>query len=145
PTYPMLLKTTSSHEEGCEREWGIGTKEFIRDDQGNLKAVKIVELKWEIDALGRPMNFKEVNGSEKEIPCELVLLAMGFLHPQQEYLLQQLEDELDQRGNVKASETEFKTSKNNVFVAGDMRKGQSLVVWAISEGREYARKVDEFL
>jgi len=145
PTYPMLLKTTSSHEEGCERAWGISTKAFIRDDQGNLKAVKIVDLEWESDPTGRPVNFKEIKDSEREIPCELVLLAMGFLHPQHEGLLSQLGLELDQRGNVKAVEGEFKTSADKVFVAGDMRRGQSLVVWAISEGRECARKVDEFL
>src|SRR5690606_13336488 len=76
PTYPMLLKTTSSHEEGCERAWGISTKAFIRDGQGNLKAVKIVDLEWESDPTGRPVNFKEIKDSEREIPCELVLLAM---------------------------------------------------------------------
>ncbi|WP_353183632.1 glutamate synthase subunit beta [Parapedobacter lycopersici] len=145
PNYPMLLKTTTSHEEGCERFWGIATKEFVGDGQGNLKGVRIVDLSWEHDALGRPVRFKEVAESEREIPCELVLLAMGFLHPQHEGLLQQLGVELDERGNVRAQEGVYQTSADRIFVAGDMRRGQSLVVWAISEGRECARKVDEYL
>jgi len=145
PTYPMLLKTTTSHEEGCERHWSIATKEFIGDENGRLKAVRIVDLEWERDQLGRPVKFTEVAGSEREIPCELVLLAMGFLHPQHEGLLQQLGVERDERGNVRAQEGEYQTSTAGVFAAGDMRRGQSLVVWAISEGRECARKVDEYL
>jgi len=145
PTYPMLLKTTTSHEEGCERFWSISTKEFIGDGKGNLKAARVVDLEWERDQLGRPSKFTEVAGSEREIPCELVLLAMGFLHPQHEGLLQQLGVELDERGNVKAKEGEYQTSAERIFTAGDMRRGQSLVVWAISEGRECARKVDEYL
>jgi len=145
PTYPMLLKTTSSHEEGCERNWSINTKEFIADENGNLKALKVVDLEWEKDNLGRPVKFTEIKGSEREIPCELALLAMGFLHPQHQGLLDQLGLEYDQRGNVKAQEGNYVTTVDKVFVAGDMRRGQSLVVWAISEGRECARKVDEFL
>ncbi|MFZ4263335.1 glutamate synthase subunit beta [Sphingobacterium sp. HJSM2_6] len=145
PTYPMLLKTTTSHEEGCNRHWSISTKSFLGDERGNLRAALVVDLAWETDALGRPTSFKEVEGSEREIPCELVTLAMGFLHPQQEGLLAELGVKLDPRGNVLATEGEYKTSTDNVFVAGDMRRGQSLVVWAISEGRECARKVDEFL
>ncbi len=145
PTYPMLLKTTTSHEEGCQRHWSISTKEFLGDENGNLRAAVIVDLEWERDALGRPTKFKEVEGSQRELPCELVTLAMGFLHPQHEGLLQQLGIELDERGNVKAKEGEYSTSKTKYFAAGDMRRGQSLVVWAISEGRECARKVDEYL
>lgn len=145
PTYPMLLKTTTSHEEGCNRHWGISTKEFLSDEKGNLRAALVVDLSWELDALGRPTSFQEVPGSEREIPCELVTLAMGFLHPQFEGLLQQLGVEVDGRGNVLANESSYQTNVNKVFVAGDMRRGQSLVVWAISEGRECARKVDEFL
>lgn len=145
PSYPMLLKTTSSHEEGCQRHWSISTKEFLGDDEGNLRAALIVDLEWELDPSGRPLSFKEVEGSTREIPCELVTLAMGFLHPQQEGLLSQLGIRTTDRGNVDASETEYKTNVDKVFVAGDMRRGQSLVVWAISEGRECARKVDEFL
>ena len=145
PTYPMLLKTTTSHEEGCQRHWSISTKEFLGDENGNLRAAVVVDLEWETDALGRPTKFKEVEGSQREIPCELVTLAMGFLHPQHEGLLQQLGITLDERGNVKAAEGSYQTSASKYFTAGDMRRGQSLVVWAISEGRECARKVDEFL
>lgn len=145
PTYPMILKTTSSHEEGCERKWAIGTKEFVADENGHLKALKIVDLEWEFSKEQRPAGFKEKPGSEREIPCELALLAMGFIHPQHEGLINELEVELDERGNVKAGEKEFKTNIPKVFAAGDIRRGQSLVVWAISEGRECARRVDEYL
>lgn len=145
PTYPMTLKTSSSHEEGADRKWAIATKEFIGDGNGNLKAVKIVDLEWKITEEGRPASFTEVPGSERDLPCELALLAMGFTNPQYEGLLQHLDVELDERRNVKASEKEYRTNINKVFTAGDMRRGQSLVVWAISEGRECARKVDEFL
>jgi glutamate synthase (NADPH) small chain len=145
PSYPMVLKTTTSHEEGCERQWAVATKEFIGDGNGNLKALKIVTLEWKSSQDGRPASFAEVAGSEREIPCELALLAMGFLYPQQEGLLTQLDIEKDERGNVKATEKDYQTNLPKIFVAGDMRRGQSLVVWAISEGRECARKVDEFL
>jgi glutamate synthase (NADPH) small chain len=144
PTYPMVLKTSSSHEEGCERQWAVATKSFIGNDQGELIALKTVQLEWKsVD--GRPSKFIEVPGSEEEIPCDLVLLAMGFVSPQQKGMLEELDIELDERGNVKASEKEFKTNIAKIFSCGDMRRGQSLVVWAISEGRECARQVDEFL
>ena len=145
PTYPFILKTTSSHEEGANRHWAIATKEFIGDENGNLKALKIVDLEWKFTEDDKPAQFVEVAGSETEIPCERAFLAMGFVHPQHEGLLNQLDVELDQRGNVKASEKEFHTNISKIFAAGDMRRGQSLVVWAISEGRECARKVDEYL
>jgi glutamate synthase (NADPH/NADH) small chain len=145
PTYPMVLKTTSSHEEGAKRHWAIATKEFIGDENGNLKALKIVDLQWKFTEDNKPAQFVEVAGSETEILCERAFLAMGFVHPQHEGLLQQLDVELDQRGNVKAAEKEFHTNISKIFTAGDMRRGQSLVVWAISEGRECARKVDEYL
>ncbi len=145
PTYPMLLKVTSSHEEGCERGWGVNTKEFIKDENGNLKAVKVVDVEWDIDATGRPLNFKEKPGTERDLPCQLVLLAMGFLHPQKEGLIEKLGVEVDNRGNVKAEEGKYQTNIGKIFAAGDMRRGQSLVVWAISEGREAARKVDQYL
>jgi glutamate synthase (NADPH/NADH) small chain len=141
----MTLKTSSSHEEGAAREWAVATKEFLGDENGNLRALKIVDLEWTASADGRPAQFAERPGSEREIPCELALLAMGFVHPQQEGMLAELGVELDERGNVRASEKEYKTNINKIFVAGDIRRGQSLVVWAISEGRECARKVDEFL
>jgi glutamate synthase (NADPH) small chain len=145
PTYPMTLKVTSSHEEGADRKWAIATKEFVGDAAGNLKALKIVDLEWQITEDGRPAKFVEREGSEREIPCERAFLAMGFVHPQHEGLIKQLEIELDEKGNVKASEKEYQTNISKIFTAGDMRRGQSLVVWAISEGRECARKVDEFL
>jgi glutamate synthase (NADPH/NADH) small chain len=145
PTYPMTLKVTSSHEEGADRYWAIATKSFVGDDQGHLKALRIVDLEWTISADGRPAKFIEKEGSEREIPCELALLAMGFVHPQHEGLINQLGIELDERGNVKATEQAFQTNIHKIFTAGDMRRGQSLVVWAISEGRECARKVDEYL
>ncbi|WP_421943635.1 glutamate synthase subunit beta [Pedobacter sp.] len=145
PNYPMLLKHTSSHEEGAQRAWSVNTKNFIADEDGNLKALKVVDVEWEIDANGRPVSFKEVAGTERDLPCELVLLAMGFLHPQKEGLIEKLGIELDNRGNVKASEQNYQTNIAKIFAAGDVRRGQSLVVWAISEGREAARKVDEYL
>ncbi|MGG9971942.1 glutamate synthase subunit beta [Ferruginibacter sp. SUN002] len=144
PTYPMLLKTTSSHEEGCDRKWAVATKEFIGDGKGNLKALKLVDLEWKI-VDGRPASFVEVAGSEREIPCDYAFLAMGFVHPQHEGAINQLEVELDERGNVKATEKNYQTSIAKIFAAGDVRRGQSLVVWAIKEGRDCAQKVDEFL
>jgi glutamate synthase (NADPH/NADH) small chain len=145
PTYPMILKTSTSQEEGVERKWAVATKEFIGDGEGNLKGLKVVDLEWKLMDDGRPAQFIEVPDSEREIPCELALLAMGFLHAQHEGMIQELGVELDERGNVKANERKFNTSIPKVFSAGDMRRGQSLVVWAISEGRECARKVDEYL
>ena len=145
PTYPMVLKTSTSHEEGANRHWAIATKEFIGDGNGNLKALKVVDLEWKLTEEGRPAQFVEVVGSEREMPCELALLAMGFIHPQHHGLVQQLDVDLDEKGNVKASEKTYQTNLAKVFTAGDMRRGQSLVVWAISEGRECARQVDEFL
>src|SRR5690606_277868 len=131
--------------EGCQRYWSVSTKAFLGDDKGHVRAALVVDLEWETDTFGRPTKFKEVEGSEREIPCELVTLAMGFLHPQHEGLLQQLGVKLDGRGKVGAQGGEYKASADKVFVAGGMRRGQSLVGWAISEGRECARKVDEFL
>jgi len=145
PTYPMVMKTTSSHEEGCDRYWGINTKEFLGDENGNLRAIKVTDVSWELDVMNRPIKFKEVEGSEREIECQRVFLAMGFLHPQHEGILNNLNVHLDERKNVKAKEGLYRTNVSKVFAAGDMRRGQSLVVWAISEGRECARKVDEFL
>ncbi len=145
PTYPMILKTSSSHEEGADRMWAVATKEFIADGNGNLKALKIVDLEWKFCEDGRPASFVEREGSERTLPCELALLAMGFVSPQYAGMLEQLGVDLDDRKNIKATEKDYRTNINKVFVAGDMRRGQSLVVWAISEGRECARKVDEFL
>ncbi len=141
PLWPMMLRTSSSHEEGCERQWSILTKEFIGNEAGELIGLKIVEIEWKtID--GRPQ-FVEIEGTERVLPCDLALLAMGFVHPQHEGLLTNLAVALDERGNVNANN--YKTNVDKIFTAGDMRRGQSLVVWAISEGRECAREVDLFL
>ena len=142
PEWPMTLRTSSSHLEGCDRQWSILTKEFVGDEDGNLKALKLVYIEWVKGEDGR-FKFEEVEDSEQVIPCELALLAVGFLHPQFVGMLQELGVELDRRGNVQA--TNYQTSVDKVFTAGDMRRGQSLVVWAISEGREAAREVDIFL
>jgi glutamate synthase (NADPH/NADH) small chain len=142
PSWPMILRTSTSHEEGCDRNWSIVTKEFLGDEQGNLKALKIAEVEMKTQP-GKAPAFVEVAGTEKEIPCELALLAMGFLHPQHNGLIDQLGVDKDERGNVKA--TKYQTSVESIFAAGDMRRGQSLVVWAISEGREAARAVDQYL
>src|SRR5690606_1005691 len=102
PTYPMILKTSSSHEECADRQWAIGTKDFLVDGKGNLRELKIVDLEWKFSDDLRPSRFVEVPGTEREIPCELTLLAMGFVHPQHEGLLDEIEVEYDERGNVKA-------------------------------------------
>ncbi|MBO0933122.1 glutamate synthase subunit beta [Fibrella aquatilis] len=142
PHWPMMLRTSTSHEEGCERQWSINTKAFIGDENGNLKALRLVDLEWKNE--GGRMQMVEVPGSERDVPCELALLAAGFLHPQHEGLLSGLDLERDERGNVKT--IHYQTVSNpRVFAAGDMRRGQSLVVWAISEGREAARAADEYL
>ena len=145
PTYPMVLKTTSSHEEGCDRYWGINTEEFLGDENGNLRAIRVVDITWELDVMNHPIKFVKVEGSEREIECQRVFLAMGFLFPQHTGMIENLNVELDERKNVKAKEGVYRTNVSKVFACGDMRRGQSLVVWAISEGREAARKVDEFL
>ncbi len=143
PKYPMILRTSSSHQEGCDRYWSILTKEFISDKKGNVKGLKIVDIKWEIGVNGRP-EFIEIQGSERELPCDLALLAIGFLHGETNEIAEQAKFELDERGNVKTN-NQYQTNVEKIFAAGDMRRGQSLVVWAISEGREAARAVDEYL
>ncbi|GAB2786200.1 glutamate synthase (NADPH/NADH) small chain [Hymenobacter luteus] len=146
PHYPAtLFRTSTSHEEGCHRYWGVNTKAFLGDEHGHLRALLVTDVTWETDVLGRRLGFQEIEGSEREIPCQLALLALGFTSPRYEGLLQQLGVALDERGNVQAATTDYLTSRPGVFVAGDMRRGQSLVVWAIAEGREAARQVDVFL
>ena len=145
PSFPMILKTTSSHEEGGQRHWAIATKAFIQDKSGNLKALLVADLQWNMAENDRPAHFTEVPLSEREIPCDMALLALGFLHPQHEGLLEQLEVQFDEKGNVRADEKTYQTSINKIFTAGDMRRGQSLVVWAIREGRECADKVHAYL
>ena len=139
----MILRTSAAHEEGGQRDWSISTKAFSGED-GKLKKLHGVRVEWSApDASGR-RKMEEVPGSEFEIECELVLLALGFLHPQQEGLLADLGVELDARGNVK-SDGHYASSRPGVFACGDMRRGQSLIVWAIAEGREAASSVDRFL
>ncbi|QJX48330.1 glutamate synthase subunit beta [Hymenobacter taeanensis] len=145
PQEPAIFRTSTSHEEGCHRYWGIHTKAFLGDEQGQVRALLVTDVTWETDVLGRRLRFEEIAESEREIPCQLVLLAVGFASPQYAGLLEQLGVTVDERGNVCAADSSYQTSVPNVFVAGDMRRGQSLVVWAISEGREAARNVDLFL
>ena len=140
PYWPQRLRTSSSHEEGVERDWSIGTKEFI-GEHGKVKSLKAVRLEW------KDGKMSEVPGSEFTLPADLVLLAMGFVAPVQS-VLEALGVEKDARGNARATtdgEGCYATSVPKVFAAGDMRRGQSLVVWAIREGRQCARAVDEFL
>ncbi len=142
PTFPRTLKTTTSHEEGCKRDWNVTTKRFIGEN-GKVKKVVISRLEWTCTADGR-MCMAELPGTEYELEVDLVLLAMGFLHPEKDGMLAKLGVELDQRGNVKTDET-YMTNVKGVFAGGDMRRGQSLVVWAINEGRQVAKNVDCFL
>lgn len=142
PLWPMVLMTSSSHEEGVTRQWSILTKEFLRDDRGNLTGLKIVEIKWGVNDQGK-MGFEEIAGTERILPCELALLAIGFVGAEKKGLVEELKLTLDDRGNLKTND--YMTSKRGVFAAGDMRRGQSLVVWAISEGREAAHAADEWL
>jgi glutamate synthase (NADPH/NADH) small chain len=142
PEFPRTLKNTSSHEEGCQREWLISTKSLISED-GKLTTLKGVKVEWTKDASGR-FAMKEVEGSEFEQKVDLILIAMGFTNPKFEGLLQDLGVKLDGRGNVAADEN-YMTSVKGIFAAGDMRSGQSLVVRAMSEGLKAAEKVDEYL
>ena len=136
PEWPMTLRTSTSHEEGCERKWSLMTKEFV-GEKGKLTGLKVVEVTFTKGKM------EEVQGSGQVIPCELALLAAGFVHPQKEGVLTQLGVKLDDRGNV--ATTNYATSIPSVFAAGDMRRGQSLVVWAIAEGRLAAKAVGAFL
>ena len=144
PLWPVILRTSSSHEEGCRREWGILSKEFLGDASGHLRAVKTVRIEWYTDAAGGQQKFRELPGTEQEWPCQLALLAMGFMGPEKQGPIADLGLELDNRGNVKTG-ANYMTSQEGVFAAGDLRRGQSLVVWAIHEGREAARAIDLWL
>jgi glutamate synthase (NADPH/NADH) small chain len=149
PYWPMIYRTSSAHEEAEQlitrelRDFAINTKAFSGEN-GVVKKLHGIRLEWERDATGRPTKFKEIAGSEFELDCDLCFLALGFVGPEQDGPIGQLGLKLDQRGNVVADEN-YMTSVPGVFAAGDMRRGQSLVVWAISEGRQAARGVDEFL
>jgi len=138
PTYPMIYRVSSAHEESGERLFSVSTEKFLGDENGNLCALQIVESKFENG------KFEKIPGSEKEIPADLVFLAMGFVGPEKSELLTQLEVELDERGNIKRDGS-YATNIEGVFVAGDAGRGQSLIVWAIAEGRSAAAAVDEFL
>jgi len=138
PTYPMIYRVSSAHEEAGERIYSVSTQEFVKDKNGNLKALILVETKL---VNGK---FEQVPGSEREIPADLVFLAMGFTGPEKSDLLDQLEVELDDRGNIKR-DGEYATSADGVYVCGDAGRGQSLIVWAIAEGRSAAAAVDTYL
>jgi len=144
PEWPQKLRTSTSHEEGCERDWNVLTKGFVGDADGNLKAARCVRVEWTRGDDGQ-WQMAEISGSEFEIPCERAFLAMGFVHPLHEGMIDALGVNKDPRGNVAANTTDYQTSIDKVFAAGDMRRGQSLVVWAIREGRQAARAVDQFL
>ncbi len=143
PFWPMRLRTSSSHKEGAERFFSISTKRFIGDDDGNLKGLITSEIEW-IKTPGQRPQLKEVPGSEKEWKCELTLLALGFTGSETT-LAEQFGITMDQRTNIKATEDNYMTNVPGVFAAGDQRRGQSLIVWAISEGREAAYHVDTYL
>lgn len=143
PVYPVLLKTTSSHEEGCQRRWSVLTKKFI-GAKGRVKKLSCVEVEFVRTGDSSPPVMKELSGTEFEIEADLVILAVGFLHPEHTGLVAELGLELDSRGNLRSGRN-FMTSKRGVFCAGDARCGQSLIVRAISEGREAARYIDTYL
>ena len=141
PYWPFKLKTTSSHEEGIHREWSILTKEFIGDENGKVKSLKTIEVEW-IKKEGERPQLKEIEGSEKLWPCDLALLALGFTGHEPDLI-----DKLNLKTNTSNQivTNKYQTSISNIFSAGDMRRGQSLIVWAISEGREAAYQVDKYL
>ena len=142
PNWPHKLRSSTSHEEGCERDWAVGTTAFEGDEDGKLTTLKGVRMDW---SKGRP---EPIGGSEFDLKADLVLLAMGFVNPVHESMLDDFGVAYDERGNVKAAlegARPYQTSVQKVFAAGDMRRGQSLVVWAIREGRQCARAIDEFL
>ena len=142
PKYPLLLKSSTSHEEGGQRDWSILTKKFVGLDS-KLTKLSCVKVEFKKDAQGCPL-MQEIAESDFEIEADLVILALGFLHPEKKGLIQEFDLDLDQRGNVKTN-AQFMTSRRNVFACGDMRRGQSLIVWAIAEGRRAAYHIDKYL
>jgi len=138
PTYPMIYRVSSAHEELDNRMFAVSTEEFLGDGNGNLRALKIVETKFENG------KFEPIAGTEKELPADFVFLAMGFTGPEKTALIDQLEVELDERGNIKRG-LDYQSSQDGIFVAGDAGRGQSLIVWAIAEGRSAAAEVDKYL
>jgi glutamate synthase (NADPH/NADH) small chain len=143
PDWPLKMRTSSSQEEGCERDFAVQTKRVIGEN-GKVIGIECVRVDWKLGDGGK-MNLVEVPGSEFTLKADLVFLAMGFTGPRKPGLLEQAGVELDARSNVKAATSNYKTSSPKIFACGDMRRGQSLVVWAIREGRQAARGVDEFL
>ena len=143
PNWPLKMRTSSSQEEGCERDFAVATKRVLGAD-GKIEALECVRLEWTADAEGR-MRMTEIEGTAFTLKADLVLLAMGFLGPHRDGLLEQAQVALDGRGNVAANVQDYRTSVEGLFACGDMRRGQSLVVWAIREGRQCARAVDEAL
>jgi len=143
PDWPLKLRTSSSQEEGCERDWSVLTKRAIGED-GRVAGLDCVRVDWAKGPDGRFV-MQEIPGSTFNLKADLVLLAMGFLGPRQPGMIEQSGVELDPRGNVRANAIDYRTSVPKLFAAGDMRRGQSLVVWAIREGRQCARAIDEFL
>jgi glutamate synthase (NADPH/NADH) small chain len=138
PTYPMIYRVSSAHEELDNRMFAVSTEEFLGDGNGNLRAIKLVETKFENG------KFVPIPGTEQEIPADFVFLAMGFTGPEKTALIEQLEVELDERGNIKRG-LDYQSSQDGIFVAGDAGRGQSLIVWAIAEGRSAAAEVDKYL
>jgi glutamate synthase (NADPH) small chain len=143
PDWPLKLRTSSSQEEGCERDWAVLTRRAVGID-GRIEALDCVRVEWVKDASGR-VQMQDVAGSTFQLKADLVLLAMGFLGPRKPGMIEQSGATLDARGNLRANTVDYRTSVAGLFAAGDMRRGQSLVVWAIREGRQCARAVDEFL
>jgi glutamate synthase (NADPH) small chain len=142
PQWPMILTTSSSQEEGVNRQWAISTKEFVGDNNGRLTGLKVVDIKWGANIQGK-MELKEIAGTERILACELALLSIGFAGAERAGMITELELETDDRGNIRTEN--FMTNQKGIFAAGDIRRGQSLVVWAISEGREAAHAVDTWL
>ncbi len=143
PNWPLKFRTSSSQEEGCERDWSVLTRRVV-ESNGHVTALDCVRVDWVKDEAGR-MQLQEIANSGFQLKADLVLLAMGFLGPRRDGMIEQSGVALDGRGNVLANTDDYRTSVDRVFSAGDMRRGQSLVVWAIREGRQCARAVDEFL
>ena len=143
PDWPLKLRTSSSQEEGCERDWAVLTKRALGSN-GQVEALECVRVEWAQGPDGR-WAMREMPDSEFQLKADLVLLAMGFLGPRRAGMVEQAGVALDPRGNVAANTLDYQTSVPKIFAAGDMRRGQSLVVWAIREGRQCARAIDEFL
>jgi len=149
PEWPRVFRTASAHEEGVERCYSVSTKRFVGDENGNVKGLELVRVRM-VNEDGRAtvnggrLTLEEVPDSKETLPCDLVLLAMGFVGPEKPGMLEQLGIELDPRGNV-VCDTNWMTNVDGVFTAGDMQRGQSLIVWAIAEGRSAAQSVDTYL